>query len=341
MTLANAIPRNWCRRCWPPPDILLVTLRDVPLFATFIPSKMFEYLAAGRPVIGAVAGEAAQILREAGAVVVPPGDSAALAAAIGALAADPRRRGRSWPRRAGPTWSASSTAAELARQYRKILRRRARPRRSRPWEGGREAAGDGGQRLPGRVRAARGGRGAGTRSPRWPAARAAAAVARARRAAGARGPGTTAAAGGGVRGRPVEVLVNLASLGFGARSGDRRAPPSGAGYRGRCSCPPPRSRPRCPPRSRQVRLAAEQQIRGVRPGLDDPAADDDLRRAGRPEPVPAAAAAAPDAGAAGARRRPGCSSRCTWPTWPTPCWPRPSGPATGRARPTTWPGPSR
>ena len=53
-------------------DICLVPLRDVPLFATFIPSKMFEYLAAGKAVIGSVTGEAAQILREAGAVVVPP-----------------------------------------------------------------------------------------------------------------------------------------------------------------------------------------------------------------------------------------------------------------------------
>ena len=31
-------------------DICLVPLRDVPLFATFIPSKMFEYLAAGKAV---------------------------------------------------------------------------------------------------------------------------------------------------------------------------------------------------------------------------------------------------------------------------------------------------
>ena len=30
-------------------DICLVPLRDVPLFASFIPSKMFEYLAAGKP----------------------------------------------------------------------------------------------------------------------------------------------------------------------------------------------------------------------------------------------------------------------------------------------------
>ena len=101
-------------------DICLVPLRDVPLFATFIPSKMFEYLAAGKPVIGSVAGEAAQILREAGAVVVPPEDSAALAVAIGELAADPARRaamgrqGRAYVER-------FFDRAELAREYRKIL----------------------------------------------------------------------------------------------------------------------------------------------------------------------------------------------------------------------------
>jgi glycosyltransferase involved in cell wall biosynthesis len=53
---------------------------------------MFECLAAGKPVVGALAGEAAQILREAGACVVPPGDSAALAEAVRALAADQDRR---------------------------------------------------------------------------------------------------------------------------------------------------------------------------------------------------------------------------------------------------------
>jgi glycosyltransferase involved in cell wall biosynthesis len=73
-------------------DICLVPLRDVPLFSSFIPSKMFEYLAAGKPVVAALAGEAAQILSEAGAWVVPPADSEALALAIRTLAADPQRR---------------------------------------------------------------------------------------------------------------------------------------------------------------------------------------------------------------------------------------------------------
>jgi glycosyltransferase involved in cell wall biosynthesis len=120
VTLAKAIPAEMMPSLLACADILLVTLRDIPLFTTFIPSKMFEYLAAGRPVIGAVAGEAAQILREAGAVVVPPGDSAALAVAIADLAADRQRRaaiaaqGRAYVER-------FFDRSELARQYRKIL----------------------------------------------------------------------------------------------------------------------------------------------------------------------------------------------------------------------------
>jgi glycosyltransferase involved in cell wall biosynthesis len=101
-------------------DICLVPLREVPLFASFIPSKMFDYLAAGKSVIGSVAGEAAQILAEAGAVVVPPENSGSLAAAVAALAADPQlraemgRTGRAFAER-------GYDRAALAREYRKIL----------------------------------------------------------------------------------------------------------------------------------------------------------------------------------------------------------------------------
>ncbi len=101
-------------------DICLVPLRDVPLFSTFIPSKMFEYLAAGKAVIGSVAGEAARILSEAGATVVPPEDSAALATAIAALAASPSRRAEMG--QAGRAHVARCyDRAGLARGYRKVL----------------------------------------------------------------------------------------------------------------------------------------------------------------------------------------------------------------------------
>jgi len=101
-------------------DICLAPLRFVPLFVTFIPSKIFEYLAAGRAVVGAVAGEAAQILREAGAAVVPPEDSDALAGAIRALAADPGRR-QAMGQRGRAYVEMSFDRAALAREYRKIL----------------------------------------------------------------------------------------------------------------------------------------------------------------------------------------------------------------------------
>ncbi|HET7290787.1 MAG TPA: glycosyltransferase family 4 protein [Vicinamibacteria bacterium] len=71
-------------------DVCLVPLRDVPLFRTFIPSKMFEILACGRPIVASLAGEAAEILLASGAALVtPPEDVPAIAAAITRLAAEP------------------------------------------------------------------------------------------------------------------------------------------------------------------------------------------------------------------------------------------------------------
>jgi glycosyltransferase involved in cell wall biosynthesis len=120
VTLLPAVPSSEMPALLAAADICLVPLRDVPLFATFIPSKMFEYLAAGKAVIGSVAGEPARILSEAGALVVPPEDSAALAAAIAALAASPARRALMG--QAGRAHVARCyDRAGLAREYRKIL----------------------------------------------------------------------------------------------------------------------------------------------------------------------------------------------------------------------------
>jgi glycosyltransferase involved in cell wall biosynthesis len=70
-------------------DALLVSLSEHPTFADFVPSKMIDYMAVGRPVILSAAGESARLLELAGAgVVVRPEDADALAAAVRRLADD-------------------------------------------------------------------------------------------------------------------------------------------------------------------------------------------------------------------------------------------------------------
>jgi glycosyltransferase involved in cell wall biosynthesis len=72
-------------------DAMLVTLRNEPVFALTIPSKVQSYLACGRPIVAALDGEGARVVREAGAgVAVPAGDARALADAVVDLARRPR-----------------------------------------------------------------------------------------------------------------------------------------------------------------------------------------------------------------------------------------------------------
>jgi glycosyltransferase involved in cell wall biosynthesis len=92
VTLLPGVARNQVPELLAAADICLVPLRDVPLFDTFIPSKIFEYFGAAKAVVGSVRGEPAEILRAGGAVVVEPGDATAIAGAVRDLAGDPDRR---------------------------------------------------------------------------------------------------------------------------------------------------------------------------------------------------------------------------------------------------------
>ncbi|HVF98400.1 MAG TPA: glycosyltransferase, partial [Chloroflexia bacterium] len=70
----------------------IVPLKDEPVFYGALPSKMFEAWACGTAVVLSVAGEAVDVLREAGGgVAVPPEDSQALARAIEELRAKPEQ----------------------------------------------------------------------------------------------------------------------------------------------------------------------------------------------------------------------------------------------------------
>lgn len=85
-------------------DVLLATLR--PEAVTAMPSKLLEYMAAGKPILFAGEGEGAEVVRDAGAgLVLPYGDAARLRDCIRELRSDPIARaqmgenGRQWVER--------------------------------------------------------------------------------------------------------------------------------------------------------------------------------------------------------------------------------------------------
>lgn len=76
-------------------DVALAHLKNVPLFAGAIPSKVFEAMGMGLPILLATPkGEASHLTSGNGAVWVPPEDPVALADAVRKLKADPSLRAR-------------------------------------------------------------------------------------------------------------------------------------------------------------------------------------------------------------------------------------------------------
>jgi glycosyltransferase involved in cell wall biosynthesis len=70
-------------------DACVACLKDVPMFRTTYPNKVFDYMAAGRPTILAIDGVIRRVVEDGrGGVFVPPGDDAALAEAVRELSRD-------------------------------------------------------------------------------------------------------------------------------------------------------------------------------------------------------------------------------------------------------------
>lgn len=64
-------------------DVLLVHLSAHPLFRMSVPAKTYAYLACGKPVLMALDGDAAELIRASGAgLACPPEDPAAMAEAV-------------------------------------------------------------------------------------------------------------------------------------------------------------------------------------------------------------------------------------------------------------------
>jgi glycosyltransferase involved in cell wall biosynthesis len=87
--LTGLVPRTTVPDYLAASDVCLVTLKRSEVFKTVLPSKMFEAMAAARPILLAVEGEAKQILERAGAgIAIAPGDPAALASGVRRLLDD-------------------------------------------------------------------------------------------------------------------------------------------------------------------------------------------------------------------------------------------------------------
>lgn len=71
-------------------DACVAILKPIPEYKTVYPNKVFDYMAAGRPVILAIEGVIREVVEQAQAgLCVPPGDPQALAAAVRRLVDQP------------------------------------------------------------------------------------------------------------------------------------------------------------------------------------------------------------------------------------------------------------
>lgn len=83
VTFAGLYPRSEMPEVLAASDACIAILKNIPMFRTTYPNKVFDYMAAGRPTILAIDGVIRQVVETAeGGVFVPPGDDAALAAAV-------------------------------------------------------------------------------------------------------------------------------------------------------------------------------------------------------------------------------------------------------------------
>ncbi len=72
-------------------DACIAILKPIPLYATVYPNKVFDYMAAGRPVVLAMEGVIREVIMSANSgIAIPPGDPTALAEAITYLADHPQ-----------------------------------------------------------------------------------------------------------------------------------------------------------------------------------------------------------------------------------------------------------
>lgn len=128
VVLVPAQPKEMIRQFWGLCDVSLVHLRDTPLFETVIPSKIFESMGMGLPVLlAAPKGQASEIVETEGmGVWVRAEDPKALAAAAVELKRNKllRRRLAANSLAAGQRYSREQKSAEMFALLNKVCGRR-------------------------------------------------------------------------------------------------------------------------------------------------------------------------------------------------------------------------
>jgi glycosyltransferase involved in cell wall biosynthesis len=123
---AGSVGKDEIVRYWRLADAALVLLRDRPVFRHVLPSKIFEAMATGRPIILGVLGESAALLESAGAgVVIQPESAEQLEQAILRLAAEPeacREFGRKGRRFVEAEFDRDKLAAAMLEELRSVAK---------------------------------------------------------------------------------------------------------------------------------------------------------------------------------------------------------------------------
>jgi len=89
VTFLPSVPKEEVARYWSLLDVSIIHLRKTELFTTVIPSKLFECMGMGLPVLHGVAGESADIVRaEKAGLVFEPENSGQLVESLKALRND-------------------------------------------------------------------------------------------------------------------------------------------------------------------------------------------------------------------------------------------------------------
>ena len=95
------VPKNGMCQVLGAADACIAILKPIELYKTTYPNKVFDYMAAGRPVVLAIDGVIRQVIEAAGAgIFAGPGDPAAMAQAILRLAED-HAQGGDWGQKMG------------------------------------------------------------------------------------------------------------------------------------------------------------------------------------------------------------------------------------------------